>query len=120
MKSRLVVGEVLLTLFFAALGIVWIVVALRMPLGEGFAPQSGFMPLWDGVILTGLAAVILVNLFMQNDGKAEQPIGKALIVLAALFVAIGALEPAGFGPSVFLFLLFLFVVLERLPIAKSA
>jgi putative tricarboxylic transport membrane protein len=67
-----------------------------------------------------LAAVILANLFMQKEpGKAEQPIGKPLIVLAALAAGIAGLALVGFGPSVFLLLLVLFAVVERLPIARS-
>jgi len=120
MQSRPALGEVVLALVFAVLGILWIVAALRMPLWEGFAPQSGFMPLWYGIILTTLAAAILVNLFLQRErGKAEQPIGKPLIVLAAFAAAIAGLELVGFGPSVFLLLLVLFAVVERLPIARS-
>lgn len=120
MQGRPALGEVALALFFAVLGLLWVIAALGMPLWEGFAPQSGFMPLWYGIILAGLAGVILINLFMQKEaGKAEQPIGKPLIVLAAFAAGIVGLEPAGFGPSVFLLLLVLFAVVERLPIGKS-
>jgi putative tricarboxylic transport membrane protein len=121
MQRRPALGELVLALAFAILGILWVAAALGMPLWEGFAPQSGFMPLWYGIILTTLAAVILANLFMQKDpGKTEQPIGKPLIVLAALAAGIAGLELVGFGPSVFLLLLVLFAVVERLPIVNSA
>jgi hypothetical protein len=70
MLRRVALGEVILALFFAALGLLWVIASLRMPLWEGFAPQSGFMPLC-------------------------------------------------FGPAVFLFLLFLFALVERLPILTS-
>ena len=119
MQKGPALGEVLLALFFAVLGILWVVAALGMPLWEGFAPQSGFMPLWYGVILTGLAGVILINLFVHKDGKAEQPIGKPLVVLAALAAGIAGLDLIGFGPAMFLLLLVLFAVVERLPIGKS-
>ncbi len=120
MQNRPALGEVVLALVFAVLGILWIVAALRMPLWEGFAPQSGFMPLWYGIILTVLAAAILAYLFLQKEpGKVEQPIGKPLIVLATFVAGIAGLELVGFGPSVFLLLLVLFVVVERLPIGRS-
>ena len=120
MQTRPAAGEVVLAVFLAVLGILWVVAALGMRLWEGFAPQSGFMPLWYGIILTGLAAAILVTLFMQREpGKAEQPIRKPLIVLAALAAGIAGLELVGFGPSVFLLLLVLFAVVERLPIGRS-
>lgn len=119
MQSRPALGELLLALIFAILGIVWVVTSLGMPLWEGFAPQSGFMPLWYGVILTGLAGAILVNLFMYGSENGEEPIGKPLIVLAALAAGIAGIEPAGFGPSIFLLLLVLFAVVEKLPIVHS-
>ncbi len=120
MNTRAAPGEVVLALFFAVLGILWIVAATRMPLWAGFVPQSGFMPLWYGITLTALAAAILANLFLNRvPGKAEEPIGKALIVLAALAAAIVGLNLIGFAPSIFLLLLVLFAAVERLPIVRS-
>lgn len=120
MLTRPAPGEVLLALFFAVLGILWIVAAARMPLWAGFVPQSGFMPLWYGITLTALAAAILANLFLNRvPGKAEEPIGKALIVLTALAAAIVGLNLIGFAPSIFLLLLVLFAAVERLPIVRS-
>jgi hypothetical protein len=120
MNTRPAPGEVVLALFFAVLGILWIVAAARMPLWSGFVPQSGFMPLWYGITLTTLAAAILASLFLRKDpGKAEEPIGKPLIVLAALAAAIVGLERVGFAPSVFLLLLVLFAGVERLPMIRS-
>lgn len=120
MKMRPAPGEVVLALFFAVLGILWIVAALRMQLWAGFVPQSGFMPFWYGITLTTLAAAILANLFLRKDpGKAEEPIGKPLIVLAALAAAIVGLELVGFAPSVFLLLLVLLAGVERLPLIRS-
>jgi len=120
MHGRLGQGEVILALLFAALGLLWIVTAFGMPFWQGFAPQSGFVPFWYGVILVGLSATIVVNLVRQKAMAAELPIGKPLVVLAALAGGILGLEVAGFGPSIFLLLLFLFAAVERLPPLKSA
>ena len=120
MPNRPAPGEVVLALFFAVLGILWMVAALRMQLWAGFVPQSGFMPLWYGITLTVLAAAILANLFLNRmPGKAEEPIGKPLIVLAVLAATIVGLERVGFAPSVFLLLLVLLGAVERLPIIRS-
>ena len=55
-QVKLVRGELVLALFFAALGGLWIARAARMPIcGEGFAPDSGFLPLIYGMLLLGLA-----------------------------------------------------------------
>lgn len=119
MHNRLLQGEVILALLFAALGLLWIVTAFGMPFWQGFAPQSGFVPFWYGVILVGLSVAIVVNLVRQKEAAAEPPIGKPLVVLAALAGGILGLEVAGFGPSIFLLLLFLFAVVEKLPPLKS-
>ena len=119
MQKRVAIGELVLAAFFAALGLLWVGAAIRMPLWEGFAPQSGFMPLWYGVVLVGLTLAVVVNLFRQGEGKAEEPIGKPILVLAVFAAGIAGLEPMGFGPAVFLMLLFMFVFIERLPIVSS-
>ena len=120
MQNRVAIGELVLAAFFVALGLLWVGAAIRMPLWEGFAPQSGFMPLWYGVILIGLTVAGVVNLFLQKeDAKKEEPIGKPLIVLVVFAAGIAGLEPMGFGPAVFLMLLFMFALVERLPIISS-
>ena len=120
MLNRPAPGEVLLALLFAVLGILWLVAAARMPLWSGFVPQSGFMPLWYGITLTGLSAAILANLFLRRDpGAKEEPIGKPLVVLAVLAATIVGLDLIGFAPSIFLLLLVLFAAVERLPILRS-
>lgn len=120
MQNRSDPGEYILALMFAALGLMWVVAALGMPFWEGFAPQSGFVPFWYGVILIGLSTAILVNLLRQKEIEVERPpIGKPLIVLAALAGGILGLGPAGFGPAVFLLLLAMFVLVEKLPIIRS-
>jgi hypothetical protein len=120
MQHRVAIGELLLAAFFVALGLLWVGAAMRMPLWEGFAPQSGFMPLWYGIILVGLTVAVVINLFLGKEAaKEEEPIGKPLIVTAVFAAGIAGLEPMGFGPAVFLMLLFMFALIERLPIIRS-
>jgi hypothetical protein len=113
---RIAAGELALALFFALLGALWIVAALRMPLWSGFVPDSGFMPLGYGAVLVGLAGAILV---LNKERKAEEPVGKALVVIAVIAATVLGLKLAGFLPSVFLMLLVLFVAVERLPPVRS-
>jgi hypothetical protein len=120
MRARLLNGDVGLALVFAATGIVWISGAIGLPFWEGFAPQSGFLPLLYGVLLAGLAVAVLILRFFDQDGPTDdQPAGKPLVVLAALTAAVVGVEPAGFGVAVFLLLLFLFAAVERLPLGRS-
>jgi putative tricarboxylic transport membrane protein len=110
-------GEFALAFFFAALGTLWIARAAGMTLWDGFAPGSGFMPLWYGIILIALSGAIV---FLAVDRKRqEEPIGKVLVVLAVIAATIVGFSLAGFAPSIFLMLLVLFAAVERLPLARS-
>lgn len=114
-------GEIGLALVFAATGVVWVVVASGLPLWEGFAPQTGFLPVLYGVALICLSAAIMISLVLDGGAQTErrEPIGKPLLVLAALGATVLGLEPAGFAVAIFLLLLFLFVIVEHLPIVSS-
>jgi putative tricarboxylic transport membrane protein len=118
--QRIAPGELVLALFFALLGGLWIAAAARMPLWQGFIPQSGFLPLWYGITLFALAAAILARLYFEKGPQpAEEPVGKPLVLLAALAASIVGLGLIGFAPSVFLLLLALFAAVERLPVLRS-
>ena len=120
MRHRIAPGELILALFFALLGGLWIVAAARMPVWQGFIPQSGFLPLWYGITLFALAAAILARLYFEKaPHKDEEPVGKAFVVLAALAASVVGLDLIGFAPSIFLLLLVLFAAVERLPIVRS-
>ncbi len=108
-------GELVLALLFAAIGVLWIVRAVRMPLWQEFAPDSGFLPLVYGVLLFVLAAAVLVQLLAERHGQPGEAIRKPLVVLGALVAAVAALPLAGFAISVFALLLFLYAAVERLP-----
>lgn len=122
MKSRAALwGELLLCLVFIGIGVFWIAVAAGMSMWDGFAPASGFLPLVYGVLLAGLAiAATVVNAFSSGGGAAaEDPIARPLLVLLALCAGVAGIEIAGFFVSMFLAMLFLFRVAERLPLIAS-
>ena len=120
MRHRIAPGELILALFFALLGGLWLAAAARMPLWQGFIPQSGFLPLWYGITLFGLAAAILARLYFEKQPRKEEPIGKPLVVIALIAATVLGFDLIGFAPSVFLLLLVLFAAVERLPLARSA
>jgi hypothetical protein len=110
-------GELVLALVFAALGILWIVAALGMPLWSGFVPQSGFVPLWYGAILAALAGAILL---FNREKKLEEPVGKPLLVIALVAAGIVGMQLVGFVIALFVLLLVLFRLVERLSLGPSA
>jgi hypothetical protein len=120
MEMRAARGELLLALIFAAAGAFWILAALGMPLWQGFAPDSGFLPLIYGALLTGLSLIIIADLAMAGGMSGpEGELRKPLTLLVALIAAVAGLEVAGFSLSIFLLLMFLYAVLERLPILPA-
>ena len=113
-------GELVLALVFAALAALWIAKGATMPLWQGFAPDSGFLPLIYGVLLFVLAGAVLVQLAAAKDAWPGEAIRKPLVILGALVATVGALPIAGFAISVFALLLFLYAAVERLPMLPSA
>jgi putative tricarboxylic transport membrane protein len=84
-------------------------------------PGPGFFPLWIGILLVGLAVLLIV--LQVADVAARKPVEKtnwagtrpALVGWGALLVAALLLEPAGFVASY----LFLSIVLLRVSFRRS-
>lgn len=112
-------GELVLALVFAALAALWIAKGATMPLWQGFAPDSGFLPVIYGVLLFVLATAVLVQLVAAKVARPGEAIRKPLVILGALVATVAALPFAGFAISVFALLLFLYAAVERLPMFAS-
>jgi hypothetical protein len=120
MRFRADKGELGLALFFAAVGGLWIVRAARMPLWEGFAPDSGFLPLIYGLLLATLALAAMGQILTAGEAGPTQEFRKPLVVLGILIATVSALPVAGFAISVFALLFLLYAVVERLPWLNAA
>ena len=115
MHWRAAKGELLLALVFVAVGALWVAKALGMPLWDGFAPSSGFLPLIYGCLLAGLALAVVAELLLAGAPASGGGVKKPLLVLAVLIAAVSALPFAGFVISVFFLLFLLYALVERLP-----
>ena len=114
-------GELVLALIFAAAGGLWIAGSLGLPMWEGFAPESGFLPLIYGFLLVALSLGVLAGLLLGERSNAlAEPIRKPLLVIAALTGGVLGIEVVGFAVSIFLMLMFLYAAIERLPILAAA
>lgn len=120
MRFRADKGELGLALFFAAVGGLWIFRAARMPWWEGFAPDSGFLPLIYGILLTALALAAAGQILTASEAGPTQPYRKPVLVLAILIATVSALPVAGFIISVFALLFLLYALVERLPWLAAA
>ena len=120
-RLRTLWGELALCLIFIGMGVFWIAVASGMPMWDGFAPSSGFMPLVYGVLMALLAiAATVVDVFAtKENAEPKDPVRRPLMVLLALGTGVAGIEVAGFAVSMFLAMLFLFRFVERLPLVAS-
>jgi hypothetical protein len=113
-------GELVLAAFFAAFGVSWIYGAFGFPFWEGFAPQSGFMPLLYGILLTGLSVAVALNVARERNAGAErEPIGKPVALILILAVTVVGVDVVGFALAVFLSMTIIYAAVERLPLHRS-
>jgi Tripartite tricarboxylate transporter TctB family len=121
MRLRADKGELGLALFFGCVGGLWVFRAARMPVwGDSFAPDSGFLPLIYGLLLTALALAAVGQILTAGDAGPTQEFRKPLLVLALLVATVAALPVAGFLIAVFALLFLLYAVVERLPWLNAA
>jgi putative tricarboxylic transport membrane protein len=120
MKLAALKGDLGIAALFAALGLVWLLDSLDLPLWAGFAPDSGFLPLIYGVLLFGLAVAVAVSLLAGPSEVVErEPPAKPFLVLAALVVCVAAAPFIGFVLPLFALMMFLYGYVERLPLIRS-
>jgi hypothetical protein len=114
-------GELVLCAVFIATGALWVAIAAGMPIWDGFAPASGFLPLVYGILLAVLAvAATLVDVVgRRGGGEARPPVGRPLMIILAIAAGAAGIETAGFFASMLLAMLFLYRVAERLPLVSS-
>jgi putative tricarboxylic transport membrane protein len=107
-------------LFWMAIGAGVAYAGYDLELGAATEPGSGFMLFWVGLIMVGLAAVVLVNALRtpKGDAPAPPPIvapGRALPlvgVVVALVLYAYFFQWLGFIVSTILLLIFLFKAIE--------
>jgi putative tricarboxylic transport membrane protein len=120
MKLAALKGDLGIAALFAALGLVWILDSLDLPLWAGFAPDSGFLPLIYGALLLALAVAVSVSLLVGPSEVVErEQLGKPFLVLAALVVCVAAAPFIGFVLPLFALMMFLYGYVERLPLIRS-
>jgi putative tricarboxylic transport membrane protein len=107
------------SLFWMAMGIGICYGGFDLHLGSLHDPGSGFMFFWVGVIMIGLSLIVLIKAVREKGHAKELQVlwagirlGKAVSVLAALFIYAYALTALGFILTTILLLIFLFKAVE--------
>ena len=121
MKLRIGGGDLLLSLTFAALGLIWVIGAVKLQMWDRETPGPGFLPLVFGVLLLGFAVVSAAQAVFSPTAPAEDQGGyrKPLLVLLILALAVTSLEAAGFVLTIFVMLLALYALVERKPLGSA-
>jgi hypothetical protein len=111
-------GERVFAGIIGLLGLFWIYQASRLTYWDGFAPGTGFLPLWLAVALVALVALLLLT---QGARPAPAPAPpqapgrhrRAVAIMAGLAVSAVVLEFAGFVVTIGGYLLYLLAFVER-------
>ncbi len=115
-------GERVFAGIIGGLGLMWIFLSSRLTYWDGFAPGSGFLPLWLGIILVALVALLLI---VQNARLAPAPVAptrhrRVIAIVLGLAVSAVALEFIGFVVTIGGYLLYLLAFVERRGPAQTA
>ena len=108
----------------AALGLYIVIQARQWEYLGPEGPGPGFFPLWYGVAMLGLSALLIVsNLRRRSDrGNAIEwlRLGRALSTWFALAVSVALFKPLGFVVSFALLTYFIVAVMYRRPLKTAA
>jgi putative tricarboxylic transport membrane protein len=113
-------GERIFAGILGLLGLGWLAHSLSYRYWSDFAPGSGFLPFWLGLLL-----VILVGLFLLTSRRSAQSepstsLRRPAAIIAGLAVCIALIDWVGFVIAVAAYLVWLIGVIERRPIAETA
>jgi putative tricarboxylic transport membrane protein len=121
-------GERLVAVGFALMGALWAWKASDLPYMDDFAPGAGFLPFWLGLILVGLAGLVLVVGRSEAAPRRapaaapDMPAGtpghpgsgrKVAAVAAGLLACIALIQPLGIAVPLAAYLFYLIRVVER-------
>lgn len=104
----------------AGLGVYIVAQARRWEYVGPDGPGPGFFPLWYGVVMIGLAALLIAKSVVRRAATPAadinvHEIGRALAAWAALAVCVGMLKLLGFLLAFALFTFFVTAVMYRRP-----
>ena len=107
----------------AALGTYVVVQALQWDYVTPEGPGAGFFPLWHGIAMLALSAVLVVSELRRSTGGAAidwKPVGRALSTWLALAASVALFKPLGFVIGFALLTYFIVAVMYRRPLKIAA
>jgi putative tricarboxylic transport membrane protein len=91
-------GEIVVGLCFAAIGIAFMIGAVKLSVGVPTEPKPGFFPFIDGIILLALSVLFLVQAWRgrAGDSQAFGRIQGPVVVVLTLILYVATLETVGY------------------------
>jgi putative tricarboxylic transport membrane protein len=91
-------GDIVAGLFFLAIGIVFMIGAIKLQVGVPTEPHPGFFPFIDGIILIGLSALFLFQAWGGRTGESQAfgKMGGPVLVVLTLILYVATLETLGY------------------------
>ena len=111
-------GEGILPAALVAMGLYWVIEALRLGIWNRLLPGSGLMPLIYGSLLVMFALCVLYAIG-QDEGEEVGPVRKPLLLVGLLILTVLGFPLLGGTVSLFLLIAVIYTVIERLPVARA-
>ena len=91
-------GEIAVGLCFAAIGVAFLIGAVKLTVGVPTEPKPGFFPFIDGVILVALTILFLLQAWRGQAGESRAfgSLRGPAIVIVTLILYVATLETLGY------------------------
>ena len=117
-------GDLWSGIALAALGAYIVIQARQWEYLGPEGPGAGFFPLWYGIAILGLSALLIVSNLRRGAVRGNAidwtRLGRALTTWLALAVSVALFKPLGFVISFALLTYFIVAVMYRRPLATAA
>ena len=117
-------GDLWSGIALAALGAYIVIQARQWEYLGPEGPGAGFFPLWYGIAILGLSALLIVSNLRRGAARGNAidwtRLGRALTTWLALAVSVALFKPLGFVISFALLTYFIVAVMYRRPLATAA
>jgi putative tricarboxylic transport membrane protein len=91
-------GDIVVGLFFLAIGIVFMIGAFKLQVGVPTEPRPGFFPFIDGIVLIVLSLLFLIQAWGGKAGESQAfgKMGGPVLVVLTLILYVATLETLGY------------------------
>lgn len=111
-------GELFFVVPIILIGTAWILMSSQLSYMDDGVPAAGYFPFWIGLLVVLLAGLHIVTSRGSSEEIEDDEPGswrRPAMVAGGLIVCVALLEVLGFGVAVAGYLLYLLLIVEKLP-----